>query len=485
MSTINDRSDEPVKFLCPSIDELSTIVNEVKCEECKLIFRNEPQFRMHDFKVHKRKNLGKTCKKNFLYHCPIKDCIYAPNKKKHFTLYKYLKQHFLKVHAEKKFTCTRCTKSFSTNAAREAHVRICGTNFTCECLKIFNSYEALLTHAKRNSHKIDQKYRSNKGSSKKKYKQNSSAIICTTFIKNEGIEITNAQKPVVYILPKPTSEAAVQTEEIKIKRKSNSPKNKILKNQVCRQTQTSETVKERQSKKSAETQTAKTVPRVIRVRQVGKRKKISIDKNSIIREDISLVETLSSEYLLPNSPLALRHDIILQDLWEERSTSGTQTSPEKTIFGDIDDYNMQSVTYHGISRSDPMLTEETFTDRFSSIETQTEKAYCRSIFESDPLSSNNETQTTGNFTEAMEPLHIYSNTCTQTCDEILSSDLGLSDIQTQTAWSHLDESTVSTETQTKALKCISGCNDSNSWFATQTNHMETQTDLLHIFEDLA
>lgn len=92
MSTIDDRSDEPVKFLCPSVDELSIIVNEVKCDECKLIFHNEPQFRMHDFKVHKRKNLGKNCKKAFFYHCPIKNCIYAPGNKKYFTLYKYLKQ---------------------------------------------------------------------------------------------------------------------------------------------------------------------------------------------------------------------------------------------------------------------------------------------------------------------------------------------------------------------------------------------------------
>ena len=243
-------------------------------------------------------------------------------------------------------------------------------------------------------------------------------------------------------------------------------------------------MKEKQSKKSAETQTAKTIPRVIRVHQFGKRKKISIDKNSIIREDISLVETLSSEYLLPKSPLSLKHDIILQDLWEEKSTSGTQTSPEKNIFSDIGDYTIQNTTYNRMSRSDPMLTEKTFTDRFSSIETQTEKAYCQSIFEADQLSSNNETQTTENFTETMEPLHIYSNTCTQTCNEILPSDLGLSDIQTQTAWNHLEESTVSTETQTKALKCLSGCNDSNTWFTTQTNHMETQTDLLHIFEDL-
>lgn len=275
------------------------------------------------------------------------------------------------------------------------------------------------------------------------------------------IKLERNSPAMVIILPKPTADVAVQTETSpKIRRRS---KPKSPKDQICRQTQTNHAPREKQTKKSAETQTAKTVPRVIRVRQ---RKNISIVNEANI--------SLTSEYILPDSPLSLRHDVILQDLWEEKSSSGTQTSPEKNLFGDLDEY-----PYHrGISRSDPMLTEETHSNKYSSIETQTEKAYCRSIFESDPLSSNNETQT--------PEMNIYSNTCTQTCDDILSSsDLVLSDIQTQTAWSHMDESTVSAETQTKALKCLYGCGDSSSWFTTQTNHMETQTDLLHIFEDLA
>jgi hypothetical protein len=311
-------------------------------------------------------------------------------------------------------------------------------------------------------------------------KQINLSVIYTKNLTNKSLKFSN--KNAVSILPKLTCDAAIQTEMINIKKKTNTCKNKNIKNQICRQTQTTDNFKDKQFKKSAETQTTKTVPHVIRIHQIGKHKKISVNNSSVRKENINSVETLSSECQLPSSPLSLRHDVILQDLWEEKSTLGTQTSPEKYIFSDLDDYTMQSTAYHGIFRSDPMLTEDTFANKFSSIETQTEKAYCQSIFESDPLSSNNETQT--NFIETMEPLHIYSNTCTQTCDEILSTDLGLSDIQTQTAWNHLDEATVSTETQTKTLKCLSGCNDTNSWFTIQTNHMETQTDLLHIFEDL-
>ncbi|XP_058801764.1 uncharacterized protein LOC131670294 [Phymastichus coffea] len=477
MST-DDKCEKPIKYIYPPAKDLGVIINEVRCEECNLVFYNESRFRMHDLKVHKRKHLEKICKENVRYKCPVNDCIYAANRQKSFTLYKYLKQHYLKVHADKNFICTCCTKSFSTDAAKKAHIRVCGTNFICECQKIFNSLEALLTHGKRNSHKIDEKYRFKK--SKKATIENNNTPHKFSRILIATKSIQSSKNSNIFILPKPMCDTAVQTEKSEVINTLDIFKIKSSKSHVCRYTQTSDCPKEKQTKKSTETQTVKAIPRVIRVRQVGKRKKISIDKNFISKEDINIVQSLSSEYLLPDSPLSLRHDIILQDLWEEKSTSGTQTSPEKNIFGDTEDFSMQHSEYQGISRSDPMLTEE-FVNRYSSIETQTEKGYCKSLFEADPMSSNNETQTTENFTETME----FNNTYTQTCDEILSSDIvGLSDIQTQTAWTHLDETTVSTETQTKALKCISGCNDSNSWFATQMNHMETQTDLLNMFDVL-
>lgn len=152
-----------IKIVCPSIDELSIIVNRIQCPLCDTIFKNQSQFRMHDLKVHKKQKINKNCKENIIrYHCPIENCVYSVDKKKYFKLYKYLKQHFLKVHAEKQFACTNCKKKFSTNAAKEAHEKICGTNFICTCQKIYNSYEALLTHAKRKSHKVDFKYKNSR-----------------------------------------------------------------------------------------------------------------------------------------------------------------------------------------------------------------------------------------------------------------------------------------------------------------------------------
>lgn len=92
MSTEKDEDEKSIKFICPSAKDLGVIVNEVRCEECSLVFCNEPRFRLHYLKVHKRKSLDRTCKDNVRYNCPVENCIYAPNKEKSFKLHKYLKQ---------------------------------------------------------------------------------------------------------------------------------------------------------------------------------------------------------------------------------------------------------------------------------------------------------------------------------------------------------------------------------------------------------
>ncbi|XP_014234438.1 uncharacterized protein LOC106657420 [Trichogramma pretiosum] len=463
-----NENEETVKIICPSINELTKISVEVRCSKCDSVFSNESCYRFHDLKVHQQKNIEKVIKQNVKFHCPIENCIYAIGNQKHFTLFKYVKQHYLKVHADKNFVCRCCSKGFSTKAAREAHVKICGQYFICNCKKNFNSYEALLTHAKRNSHKFDDKYR---------LKKNKNGIKNVCQQKSAVIKL-------IPILPKPTCDVGTQINEDMFEKKSNS--RKILKKQICRQTQTTEASKDKQQKKSAETQTLKSVPRVIRVKQVEKRKNSNANEkqnNKIaeIKSDLNFLDTLNS--ILLDSPLAMKHNIILEDAWEEKSNSGTQTSPIKTVFEDIDNDKTKNCNFNKLTKSDPMLTEQAYNDRFNSIETQTEKEPYQLVFESDPMSSNIETQTTDNYTETEEQLHIYSNICTQTCNEILPSDLGLSDIQTQTAWSHLDDTTVSTETQTKAFKCLSGC-DSSSWFTTPTQHMETQTEFYQIFKEL-
>lgn len=81
-----------IKTICPSPEELSIITNNVKCDKCGLVFKNGPRYRLHDLKVHQRKNLDKTIKENVQYHCPVESCIYALKAERHFSTMKYLKQ---------------------------------------------------------------------------------------------------------------------------------------------------------------------------------------------------------------------------------------------------------------------------------------------------------------------------------------------------------------------------------------------------------
>ncbi|XP_003249908.1 uncharacterized protein LOC100577561 [Apis mellifera] len=532
-----------IKTICPSPEQLSIITNNIKCEKCGLVFKNEPRYRLHDLKVHQRKNLDKAIKENVQYHCPVESCIYAPKAERHFSTMKYLKQHYLKVHAKKTHACTRCDKSFSTEAAKEGHMRICGIEFVCSCLKTYTSYEALLTHAKRSLHTIDDKY--------KNFLRRTNSKAMRLILPTSQTEINK----LITILPtnqnenrisdnngsiqKLTLDIGIQTDEYKKNKRISSPLKHINnsyyhngKRGISKQTQTSIFQKVKQNVISMETQTTQASQAFKNALKLQKHRRNSVSQNSdytLLKEDLNL-GNFTATNLFPGSPLPLRHDDGLQDFWEEKSTSGTQTIPEKDMFEVLNDNVTQTefetfyehstnplmqctpkstvalmtlpyveetsnvegysfVSSDSISRSDPMLTDKTFDDKFSSIETQTEQAY--SFFDSDPLTrsfalSSIETQTTNNI-DNMEQL-LYSNTCTQTCDEILPTDLGLSNIQTQTPWTQLEDTTVSAETQTKSLICETGCNISigacRSWLSTQTSHTETQTDLLSIFESL-
>ncbi|KAK2588240.1 hypothetical protein KPH14_004270 [Odynerus spinipes] len=537
-------------MVCPSAEELSVITNSICCEQCGLLFQNEPRYRLHNLKVHQRKKLGKTTKENVRYHCPVETCVYALESERFFTTMKYLKQHYLKVHAEKTFACTRCAKSFSTEAAKEGHTRVCGIEFTCYCSKTYSTYEALLTHAKRSLHAIDDKYKSSlrRANSKTTRTVHSSTAITSTANKpvnilpsqnnNEGnnLDVNTTEKVTISI--------GIQTEECKRYKRASSPLKQLANNnitsgkrRVSKETQTILVQGEKHDGKSMETQTSDAEfirKEAFKVRK--RRKSNSMSKtteSSLLKEDINIEDNFTSSNLFPASPLPLRYDVGLQDFWEEKNNSGTQTIPEKDIFEALHDNVSQTdlETFYShstssliqclpkssvalmtlpytddstvaqeysfpptnnISRSDPMLTEKTFHDKFSSIETQTELGHPPSFLDSDALSrtfalsSTIETQTTDDF-DNMEQL-FYNNTYTQTSDEMIPSDLVLTNIQTQTAWTQLDDTTVSAETQTKSLICETGCNISmgvcRSCLSAQTSHTETQTDLLSIFEGL-
>ncbi|KAH0949056.1 hypothetical protein HN011_000288 [Eciton burchellii] len=529
------------KTICPSPEELSVIINNVTCNKCGLVFRNKSRYQLHDLKVHQHKKLDKITKENVRYHCPVQSCVYAINSQRCFSTMKYLKQHYLKVHAEKNYACGRCSKTFSTESAKDGHMRVCGVEFTCSCSKIYTTYEALLTHAKRSQHTLTKKYKN----SLRHINSKSVQITPPTGIINKSVIIlpspnkSEKNSENISTMTKSTSDIGIQTDDCRKSKKASSPSKSNNNNQhynakrrVSKQTQTN--FPEKNFGKSMETQTqALQAIRNASRHGTGCRTSLKQSEHALLKEDLNLGDNFASANLFPASPLPLRHDVGLQDFWE-KNTSGTQTIPEKDIFEAFNDNVTQTefetlyehshnpliqcvpkssvalmtlpyvedtsavvegysfTSADGISQVDPMLTAaKTFDDRFSSIETQTEQAFSPSYFYSESLSrsfalsSNIETQTTDNLDNMAQLL--YNNMCTQTCNEMLPSDLGLSNIQTQTAWTH-DDTTVSTETQTKSLICETGCNISigacRSWLNTQTSHTETQTDLLSIFEGL-
>ncbi len=94
--------------------------------------------------------------KSIRFYCPEENCKY--NEKVHrnarsFTSKKYLKQHYMKVHAKKNIPCSRCDKTFSSQAFKIAHELSCGQKFICtECKCTYKSKEALMTHCRRKNH---------------------------------------------------------------------------------------------------------------------------------------------------------------------------------------------------------------------------------------------------------------------------------------------------------------------------------------------
>uniref|UniRef100_A0A182WD49 C2H2-type domain-containing protein n=1 Tax=Anopheles minimus TaxID=112268 RepID=A0A182WD49_9DIPT len=94
-----------------------------------------------------------------LFYCPDGSCPYhqtagdGNNGARYFSSLRSLKQHYLKVHGERKHRCEPCGKSFATESYLRHHQLSCGQKFTCaHCTYSYGSREALLTHAKRKQH---------------------------------------------------------------------------------------------------------------------------------------------------------------------------------------------------------------------------------------------------------------------------------------------------------------------------------------------
>lgn len=143
-------------FITPTRASLLKRTGPVPCPEkdCTTIFESESHLNMHLAKTHGMDHkLKKQSFKQQLFRCPEKDCTY--NKTLYFKQMKLLKQHYLKVHAEKCHICELCGKGFSFESALKYHEEYCGIVFKCTaCNTSYPCYESLQTHCRRKKHSL-------------------------------------------------------------------------------------------------------------------------------------------------------------------------------------------------------------------------------------------------------------------------------------------------------------------------------------------
>lgn len=140
----------------PSAAELTSPTLPIPCsvKNCGSILTNTGTLYLHMLKHHNidtRESNSRTVR----FFCPEENCKYnegQPNARS-FTSKKYLKQHYMKVHAKKNIPCKGCDKIFSSPAFKSAHELTCGQEFICtECKWTYKSKEALMTHCRRKNH---------------------------------------------------------------------------------------------------------------------------------------------------------------------------------------------------------------------------------------------------------------------------------------------------------------------------------------------
>uniref|UniRef100_A0A2K5BZB0 C2H2-type domain-containing protein n=1 Tax=Aotus nancymaae TaxID=37293 RepID=A0A2K5BZB0_AOTNA len=123
------------------------------------ILPNSPAPSMHLAKSHRlqdgivnpriRKDLKSVPK---FYCCPIEGCPRGPDRP--FSQFSLVKQHFMKMHAEKKHKCSKCSNSYRIEWDLKRHAEDCGKIFRCTRGCPYTSRKALQSHIYRTSHEI-------------------------------------------------------------------------------------------------------------------------------------------------------------------------------------------------------------------------------------------------------------------------------------------------------------------------------------------
>ncbi|KAA0714640.1 ATM interactor [Triplophysa tibetana] len=155
------------QIIKPSITELSREVRtNILCTVggCGKILPNTPALNMHLVKSHRVKEglVNPTIRKDLkasqkIYCCPVEGCPRGP--KRPFSQFSLVKQHFMKMHAEKKHKCLKCCNSYSTEWDLRRHTEDCGRTYSCTCGCPYASRAALLSHTYRTGHEVPKEHR--------------------------------------------------------------------------------------------------------------------------------------------------------------------------------------------------------------------------------------------------------------------------------------------------------------------------------------
>lgn len=150
---------EPQKcrVLAPTVAELLAPVGPSVCTEplCGRRFTNSNALYLHVTRHHQKKALQRRVPPEYgrlLYICPAQQCI---STKSHFSSFKAVKQHYLKLHAQKTHKCGRCNSAaFATAALLRAHEKMCDVQYGCECGAVYAHKATLARHAKLHQHRL-------------------------------------------------------------------------------------------------------------------------------------------------------------------------------------------------------------------------------------------------------------------------------------------------------------------------------------------
>lgn len=155
------------EIIKPSITELTKEVRtNILCtvEGCGKILPNSPALNMHLVKSHRIKEgiVNPTVRKDLkcsqkLYCCPVDGCPRGPTRP--FSQFSLVKQHFMKMHAERKHKCSKCNNGYSTEWDLKRHIEDCGKTYQCTCGCPYASRAALLSHIYRTGHEIPSEHR--------------------------------------------------------------------------------------------------------------------------------------------------------------------------------------------------------------------------------------------------------------------------------------------------------------------------------------